>query len=453
MNEVKDFERSKSSTGKMVFYGSARLSSAMVLGIEGFALFTLYYVGFGVPAILVTSAQAIGFIVIGLSQFFFGWISDAKYTRWGRRKPYIIIITPLLTISFIALLLPSLILPDLTDKIALFLWFLIWDIVFKIGYSMTTVYQAWMPEQFEVKSRPKVSQWQNYFNYFGNAIMILMSMLVLTSFVSDLETNINAPMPSTFLILTILFGVIVMVLFYTVAFLMPTEPHYEIDTNLKESIKIIIKNKNFLKVILMIGISSLAWSQISTVMLTYTQVVLDFGTIEYLLVAISFILGVLIFFYIWRKLIEKRGKKPTLLIIILFGIVFLPLTLVGLMPIAVNLVFGLIFIIGIAAILGGWGLFPYIIYADLAEDDEKGTGNLKAGVYAGFPSILLNAFQAFGVFILGFFIENLPDIDVGPLTYSLGLVLWGPICSIILIVAYLYTRKYIKLDFDWEKKT
>jgi len=453
MNEVKDFERSKSSTRKMLFYGSARLSSAMVLGIEGFALFTLYYVGFGVPAILVTSAQAIGFLVIGLSQFFFGWISDAKYTRWGRRKPYIIIITPLLTISFIALLLPSLILPDLNDKIALFLWFLIWDIVFKIGYSMTTVYQAWMPEQFEVKSRPKVSQWQNYFNYFGNAIMILMSMLVLTSFVSDLETNINAPMPSIFLILTILFGAIVMVLFYAVGFLMPTEPHYEIETNLKENIKIIMKNKNFLKIILMIGISSLAWSQISTVMLTYTQVVLDFGTTEYLIVAVSFIIGVIFFFYIWRKLIEKRGKKPTLLIIILFGIVFLPLTLVGLLPIAVNLVFGLIFIIGIAAILGGWGLFPYIIYADLAEDDEKGTGNLKAGVYAGFPAIILNIFQAFGVFFLGVAIESLPIINVGSLTYSMGLVLWGPICSIILIVAYLYTRKYIKLDFDWEKKT
>lgn len=453
MNEKNDFETSKTSTRKMLFYGSARLSSAMVLGIEGFALFTLYYVGFGVPAILVTSAQAIGFIVIGLSQFFLGWVSDAKYTRWGRRKPYIIIITPLLTISFIALLLPSLILPDLNDKIALFLWFLIWDIVFKIGYSMTTVYQAWMPEQFEVKSRPKVSQFQNYFNYIGNAIMILMSMLVLTSFVSDLQTNINAPMPSIFLILTIIFGAIVMVLFYIVGFLMPTEPHYEIKTNLKENVKIIMKNKNFLKVILMIGISSLAWSQISNVMLTYTQVVLDFGTTEYLLVAVSFIFGVLVFFYIWRKLIEKRGKKPTLLIIILFAIVFLPLTLVGLLPFAANLVFGLIFIIGIAAILGGWGLFPYIIYADLAEDDEKDTGNLKAGVYAGFPAIILNIFQAFGVFILGVAIESLPDITVGSLTYSMGLILWGPICSIILIVAYLYTRKFIKLDFDWEKKT
>jgi len=452
MNEVNDFEKSRSSTGKMLFYGSARMSSAIVLGIEGFALFTLYYVGFGVPAILVTSAQALGFLAIGLSQFLLGWISDAKYTRWGRRKPYIIIITPLLTISFIALLLPSLILPDLNDKIALFIWFLIWDIVFKIGYSMTTVYQAWMPEQFEVKSRPKVSQFQNYFNYIGNAIMLLMSMLVLTSFVDDLRADINAPMPSTFLILTIIFGVIVMVLFYSVAFLMPTEPHYEINTNLKENIKATVKNKNFGLIILMIGFSSLAWSMIGNVMLTYIEVVLDFGTTEYLLAAVSLIISIFIFLYMWRKLIEKRGKKPTLLYILLFAMIFLLLTLVGLLPMAANLVFGLFFIIGIAAMLGGWGLFPYVIYADLAEDDEKSTGDLKAGVYAGFPSIPLNAFQAFGVFVLGVAIQSLPDITVGTLTFSLGLVVWGPICSLFLLISYFYTRKYVKLDFDWEKK-
>lgn len=452
MNEVNDFEKSRSSTGKMLFYGSARMSSAIVLGIEGFALFTLYYVGFGVPAILVGSAQAIGFLVIGLGQFLLGWISDSKYTRWGRRKPYIIIITPFLAISFIALLIPSLILPDLNDKIALFIWFLIWDIVFKIGYSMTTVYQAWMPEQFEVKSRPKVSQLQNYFNYIGNAIMLLMSMLVLTSFVDDLRADINAPIPSTFLILTIIFGVILVVLYYMIAFLMPTEPYYEIKTNLKENIKATVKNKNFGKIILMIGFSSLAWSMIGNVMLTYIEVVLDFGTTEYLLAAVSLIISIFIFLYMWRKLIEKRGKKPTLLYILLFAMIYLLLTLVGLLPMAANLVFGLIFIIGIAAMLGGWGLFPYVIYADLAEDDEKSTGALKAGVYAGFPSIPLNAFQAFGVFVLGVAIESLPDITVGTLTYSMGLVLWGPICSLFLLISYFFTRKYVKLDFDWEKK-
>jgi GPH family glycoside/pentoside/hexuronide:cation symporter len=451
MNEKNDFEKSRTSTRKMLFYGSARLSSAMVLGIEGFALFTLYYVGYGVPAFLVTSAQAIGYLVIGLSQFLLGWISDAKYSRWGRRKPYIIIFTPLLAISFFSLVFPSLFVPDLNDKISLFLWFLIWDIGFKVGYSMTTVYQAWMPEQFEVRSRPKVSQIQNYFNYIGNAIMIVVSMLVLTSFVGQLEVDINAAIPTDYLIILVFFAIVLMVLFYLVAFLMPTEQYYEIKTNLVENIKTTVKNKNFELTILMIGLSSLAWSQISNVMLTYTQVVLDFSTTEYLIAAVLLIIGVFIFLYLWRKLIEKKGKKPTLLYILLFAMIYLPLTLVGLIPMSSTLVFGIIFIIGIAAMLGGWGLFPYIIYADLAEDDEKSTGNLKAGAYAGFPAIPLNAFQAFGVFVLGVAISSLPDVTVGTLTFSLGLVVWGPICSVFLLISYFYTRKYVKLDFDWEK--
>lgn len=114
-------------------------------------------------------------------------------------------------------------------------------------------------------------------------------------------------------------------------------------------------------------------------------------------------------------------------------------------------IFGIIFVLVIAACLGGWFLFPGFMYADLAEDDEKKTGELKAGIYAGFPSIPLNLFQALGLFLMGLILE-LPNITVGTSTYSIGYVLWGPICSLILIVAYLYSRKFIKLDFDWEKK-
>jgi len=451
MNEKKDLKNNKSSKKKMITYGSARLGSSIVLGIEGFALFNLYYVGFGVPALLVTSAQALGYLIIGFGQFLMGSVSDAKYTKWGRRKPYIMIFTPVLAISFIALLLPSLFLPNLNDKLLLFGWFLLWDALFKIGYSMTTVYQAWMPEQFEVNSRPKVSQYQNYFNYIGNGIMLVMSMLILTSYVNQLEKNINSPIPMDFLISVITFGIIVIVTYYLIMFLMPVEPYMKIETNLIENIKSTVKNKNFMLVIIMIGLSSLGWSIITDVMLTYTQVVLNFDTTEYIIAALCLVLGIFFFINLWRKSIEKRGKKPTLLYILLFAVIFLPLTLLGLFTIAVNLVFGIIFILGIAVMLGGWGLFPYIIYADLAEDDEKSSGNLKAGVYTGFPSIILNAFQAFGVMILGVAIDSLPEITVGELTYSMGLVLWGPICSVILLVSYLYTRKFIKLDFEWEK--
>ncbi|MFW9937471.1 MAG: hypothetical protein ACFFD5_07460, partial [Candidatus Thorarchaeota archaeon] len=76
---------------------------------------------------------------------------------------------------------------------------------------------------------------------------------------------------------------------------------------------------------------------------------------------------------------------------------------------------------------------------------------LKAGTYTGFPLIILNLFQAIGVLLLGF-INELPSINVGSSTYSIGLILWGPICALILLIALIFIIKFIKIDYVWEKQ-
>ncbi len=116
-----------------------------------------------------------------------------------------------------------------------------------------------------------------------------------------------------------------------------------------------------------------------------------------------------------------------------------------------SLIFGILFILGLAGAMAGWFLLPPVFISDITEDDEKTTGELKAGIYKGFPSIVLNLFQIVGILIMGVLLE-LPKIDVGTANFSIGHVIWGPICSLILIVAYLYSRKFVKLDFDWEKE-
>ena len=454
MNELQGVVREESKTGKKMLFAFPRVGSSLVIGMEGFALFTLYWVGFGVPAILVTLTQAIGFIVIGLSQFFFGWVSDAKYTKWGRRKPYIIGFAPLLGISFIFLFLPSLFLPDLSDTMMLFVWFFIWDLVFKISYSLTTVYQSWMAEQFIVSERPKVSQFQNYFNWIGNGSMALVSLLVLTSYVDALRgppRNPNVPIPFDFLLITIVFGVIAIVSFTLVGLLMPTEPKFEIKSNLKENFKIVIHNRNYLRIILMIGIASLAWSIVIDVLLAYNQAALFLSGTDFYIIAGVLLIGIFSFLFVWRKLLEKLGKKQALLYIFLYSAIFLPISLLVLIEAFPRLILGIIFVVIATSALGGWFLFPYIIYADIAEDDEKKTGQLKAGVYAGFNSIILNLFQAFGVFILGALIDFLPTITLNGEDVALGLIVFGPICSVILLIAYFYTKKYVTLDFEWEK--
>ena len=450
MNETEGIQRPETSNLRKLTYSVPRVSTAIVLGIEGFALFALYYLGYGVPSILVGFAQAMGFLSIAASQFFFGWISDAKYTKWGRRKPYIFILTPLLGISFIFLLLPGLFLPNLNDKNALFLWLLIWDIIFRACYAGTTPYQAWMAEQFPVGERPKVSQFQNTMNYIGNAIMLIFTLLILTPAFDVISITPDVT-PITVLFPVLIFGILVILFYVALVFIMPTEPHFKMDSSLLKNLKTIIQNRNYMKVIFMQGFASFAWSIITTVMLTFIDSVLGLSTLEYYIVAIILVLGFIVSLSIWRKQIQKKGKKKSLLLLFLFAIILLPTSLIGLIPFATNIAFGIIFILIIAVALSGWALFPYIYKADMAEDEEKRTGELKAGLYDGFPSIILNIFQAFGPMVIGL-VLSLPMITVGALTYSFGLVLWGPICSLILIVAYFFTKKYIQLDFDWEKK-
>lgn len=451
MSETEEPLREKTSTGRQTLYALPRLGTSIVLGIESWALLTLYTSGYGLAPLLAGFAIAMGYLTIAAAQFLLGWFSDAKYTKLGRRKPYIIIFAPLLGISIIFLLLPSLILPDLNDKNALFLWMLVWDIIFRASYAVTTPYQAWMAELFEVDERPKVSQLQNTFNWIGNGTMAIFTLIILTTYARALETDITTSPPIEYLLPAIIFGVLVVLLFYIIAFLIPTEPHFKIEISLKESLKATVKNKNFMLIVLMIGISGFGWSMMSTGMLKYTQDALQLGTLEYVIVAVVLLLFIFIFLYFWRKRIQKKGKKATLLLVFLLAVCFFPITLLAIIPMESYLILGIIFMMGIAAILGGWFLFPYIVYADIAEDDEKTTGELKAGIYAGFPSIVLNIFQAVGAILIGALFE-LPDIVVGTGDpFTLGLLIFGPICSIILLVSYFYTKKYVTLDFEWEK--
>ncbi|TFG26294.1 MAG: MFS transporter [Promethearchaeota archaeon] len=443
-------ESESKPTSKFILYALPRFGTSIVLGIEGWALFTLYTIAYGVNPFLVGFALAMGYLSIAASQFLLGWISDAKYTRWGRRKPWIILFSPLLGISIVFVLMPALILPDISNKFTLFLWLLVWEILFRVSYGVTTPYQSWTAEQFEVKNRPIVSQYQNLFNFIGNGVMALFTLLVLTGVFEKIQNNPNV-VPPEFLIPVLAFAIIVVSLFYIIVLFFPTEPNFKIESNLIQNLKTIVKNKNYVLTTLMRGITGVALSMVTAVMLTYAVVVLRLSGTDYIIIAGTLLICIFIFLYIWRKLIQKKGKKQTLLYVFILGIIFLPITLLGLIPMDSYLILGIIFIIGIAAILGGWYLFPYILDADMAEDDEKSTGELKAGIYTGFPSILLNIFQALGVLTLGI-IVSLPNIAVGDSSFSIGLILWGPICSIILICSYLYTKKLLTLDFEWERE-
>ncbi len=434
---------------KMYIFAFPRLGSTILLGIIGFALFFLYTDGFKLEERKVSTAISLGYIAIAASQFFIGWISDKFYTRWGRRKPYIVILAPVLAISFIFLLMPNLILRNPSKEI-LYWWLLGWDVLFQISYGFTTAYQSWMAEQFTIEERPKCSQIQNTFNYIGHGVMAIFTMIVLTDFKSKIEEDPSV-IPPEFFWVCVGFAIILVGSYFLGAFLMPTEEPPKKIPKLWPNLKAILTNRNYLLVVLMQGLASFAWIIITSVMLSYTSIVMGFDTMQYIISAAALLIGIMIALYFWRKLIKKHGKKNTILRLFLYAAVISLSSLIGFVSFnnkILSTIVGTLFLMGIASFMGGWFLFPYIMYADLAEDDEKRTDELKAGIYVGFPSIALNLFQALGIRLLGE-ITSMPDITVGVQSFSIGYVIWGPICAAILILTYFYSKYFVKLDFDW----
>ncbi|MFX1427046.1 MAG: MFS transporter [Promethearchaeota archaeon] len=444
MVEIISQQKGNNLHGRSILYGIPRISTSIVIGFADFALFSLYKLAYLDSAFLIGIALAFGKITIAISQFLFGWISDAKYTKWGRRKPFLILLSPLLGISFFFLLLPNLVI-DISSQSATFIWLLVWIILFNISYGITTPYGSWMAEQFTTDERPIASQYYNIFAFIGSASITVFSFLILTNTDEKIKAEPTI-VPPELLLAVIIFSELPTILFLCATLFIPTEPHFKIRSNMIENLKVIVKNKNFILVTLMQGIASIAFIMIGQTVLQFTEIVLKFEDTDYYIVAGLMMIGIFGFIYIWRKIIQKSGKKKSLLYIFLVGILFLPTTLLGAIRMDTYFIFGILFILGLAACMGGWNLLPSIIYADIAEDDEKVTGELKAGIYTGFPSIILNIFQAFGLFSIGILLD-LPKLG---LDYSIGYVLWGPLGSLVLICAYLYSRRFIKLDFEWQ---
>lgn len=441
------YEIPPASTKKMMLFAFPRIGSSLLLGLIGFALFTLYTTGFGLSEPKVTNRISIGYIAIAISQPFFGWISDVVYIKkLGGRKPFVFLLAPVLVLSFICLLMPQLFLENPTDE-ALLRWLLIWNTLFEISYAVTTPYQAWMAEQFNVHDRPKCSQIQNIFNFIGQVIQTLFAMLILTNF-EDNVTNYRNHIPAAYFWGVILFGAFFLFAIYFSAFFMPTEPKKVEHPNLLENFKIALTNKRYQLVVFMQGLASIGWVMAGTVVLKYLTDVLFLGTTQKIIVSGVLVLGIVFFLEFWKRNIAKHGKTKSIKMVFLFGVLFMPLSLIGFIPVENGLWFGLLIAGTYAFVVGGWYLFPYIMYADLAEDDERQTQVQKAGLYTGYPSIILNLFQAFGTFLLGQ-LYKFGDVTVGEHIIELGNLIWGPVVSVILLGVYFYTDKLVLIDFDW----
>jgi GPH family glycoside/pentoside/hexuronide:cation symporter len=174
MSNKKQNNENQYSTKKAFFYGFAGLTDIIMFQFFSFLIFTFFYAVVGLNVNLITIGFIIWSIWNALNDPMLGAISDRTSTKWGRRKPYIIV-------GIYSLLILNILLwtPPLGSQLTTFIYFLIIIVVWEGFYTMYSLNQtALFPEMFrDLEQRAKANTIVQLFQ-----ISALMIAFILPSF-------------------------------------------------------------------------------------------------------------------------------------------------------------------------------------------------------------------------------------------------------------------------------
>lgn len=434
---------------KKVAYGMGRFGSSFLLTLTGLTSFYIYGEFFELNWLLSGVALSLSYVVIGLTHWLTGYWSDRVQTRLGRRKPFVIIGAPGLAITGFLLFVPNWFL-DTTNpalELMVFAYYVTTICSFKFFYAfLLTAFQAWLPEITDEDERPLVSSMQNTANWIANGLGVVLGFITPLLFVTS-----PAPGLGNFGLMFVLAFSLITVLFYLPSIIWIREkPGIVIPKrSITAETMTVLRNRNYVGWMLAVGFLSFSFSALTAQIVGFAREVLLLTTLSLLLPpAISLLIAIMVFLFLWIKVIKKVGKgKSMVWSMIVLGFL-MPATafLSGLMPFIPNVVVAILFFIPLAACMAVYYLMSYIVPADLAQADELETGQGRSGMYTGFIGVPLNLFQAGSALLLGW----LMDYSVAATGSNvMGLMLWGPIFAPFLGIAVIILL-YINIDPDFE---
>ncbi|MFW9975522.1 MAG: MFS transporter [Candidatus Thorarchaeota archaeon] len=437
------------SLPKKIGYSMGRFGPSFLITMIQISAFYVYGTSFQLNWFLNGISLAASYVVIGLTHWFTGYYSDTLKSKWGRRRPFVIIGTPGIVITAFMIFVPNWFL-DTTNpalEMVLFTYYLTFLCLFKFFYAFVmTAHQAWLPEITDEAERPFVSGLMNTFNFAadsaGGIMGFMLPLLFVTVPVRQLsETGFSLIL--TFCGITLLFMLPSMLVIRAKPGVTP------IVRSLKDETRVAVENRTFVGWTLAVGFLSFTLIAINQSLVGFLQQVMFLDSIEALAPAALAMLGsTIVFFYLWLVGIRRLGKRKSLIIGLLLLAVFTPITpfLRDLGSVIGYTLAATLFFIPIGAGMSIYYLMSYVVPADIAQVDEILTGETRSGIYTGFIGVPLNMFQAASSLVLGGVMELSVILTGSELA---GLMWWGPVFAPFLLVAAFILR-YIDIDPDFE---
>jgi len=319
----------------------------------------------------------------GINDIVIGGLSDKTRTRWGRRRPYIVIGVPL-AFLFSALVWS----PPLGGKplavsycLPIFFYIVIVLSIYELGFTMVDIaLSAVFPEMWaNVKDRSEVTVYRESFSIVGGILAMVIFPLIADSLSKQFGTFGGWSYAGG-----IMSAIFAGAFLFSLLGIRERKEFSVVDKPLPviTSFKTALTNKSWItwKGADLMSECVIEW--ISAMAPFFAKYSLGMGVGE----AISIMMGVQMvamfaFFPIWRKICIRHGTKVTLAASMITFNIGPMLALVARDALGIA-VMG--FMAGIT--IGGLVLARWLMWADVMDEDETKSGVRREGIYQGIAS-------------------------------------------------------------------
>lgn len=369
--------------------------------------------GFGLSLGFVGLVLALSRVFDGLTDPVIGFYSDRIQTRWGRRKPFILVGMPIFMLGVWLLWIPPIEFREVTwlgiTMNSGYPYLLFALVIMYIGATIKDVpYSAWGAELARgYNERTVIMSWKEAFTVTGSLIAALTPAIIVFWGYTKPSDNVY--------FLTIAIAIIMPIVVLNMLLVVPEHPIKESTTarlSLRESFRFVWANEPYRKLIIIFLFSTIGSAMTNSLSFFFVKHVLLAGDLYGFYLAPYFI-SQIVAIPLWFKLSRKIGKHRATMVAIFwyaFWSCFIPLIAmapqVWFEPFALNQTLSFLpdswlaglnerfadiptgkfaFFIGVMCLkgssIGALSALPYAMAADVIDLDSAQTGKRQGGAY------------------------------------------------------------------------
>jgi len=435
------------SKGQKWSFGMGSFAQWFINSAFNIWVFTYYFTVIGLDVRWYVLAAVLWTFWNAFNDPIIGYLSDRANTRWGRRKPFIMLGTIPIIVIYIIIWLPPL--PAGGNEVFTFLYLLLMLVLYDTFYTMVSLpFDSLFPELYtSVKERSQVNTIRQILAVVGLLAAALIPGFVVAGESAPLAEQMNTYLLNGFITAAIIGISLLISLKWGVKERKEFKLDYQKQPKFFESLKYALKNKGFVLYTIMFFLYEYVLLLLAILVQIFGREILGASPFETsIIMGVMYVVG-LASVALWRWLDVKIGsKKGYAIAIVAYFFASLPLMLIDVYLIAVLIAV----LMGIG--FGGMLYFVYLIIADVIDEDELKTGIRREGAFFGITNFFMRLSMILSIVTIGIvFLQTgwevydpLIDVTIG--LRLLFIVIPGIALGISLICLHFfpYSKSYVQ---------